>query len=192
MFGRAGQITLAKNQMPETLEPLIPDAEDWAPVQLLIRDVQEAEMGKSYAASIVFWNTAVRLFRRAERILLFEQRPSPEDLKIHEALLHALLGVGQLLELRIHYISDEDLSPFGIRRETLSAYNRELKNVFWIWHGREAETAQAAFEQAILAGQKIPPFGQPIPSSFEEGLRDIEEGRVVDLDIALTQPPPSA
>jgi len=140
--------------MPETLS--IPDAEDWAAVELLIRDVQEAEMGKSYAASIVFWNMAVRLFRQAERILLFEQRPSPEDLKIHEALLHALLGVGQLFELRIQNISDEDLTRFGIRRENLSAYNRELKDIFWMWHGRQAETAQTAFEQAILAGQKIP------------------------------------
>ena len=28
-----------------------------------------------------------------------------------------------------------------------------------------------------------------IPPSFEAGLKDIEEGRVVDLDVALTQPP---
>jgi len=28
-----------------------------------------------------------------------------------------------------------------------------------------------------------------IPPSFEAGLKDISEGRVVDLDIALTQPP---
>jgi hypothetical protein len=179
--------------MPETIEPPIPDAEDWAAVQLLIREVQEAErMGKRYPAAIVLWNTAVHLFRDVERKTLFEQRPSPEDLKIHEAFLHALLAFGQLSEIRIQNIGDEDLTRFGIRRENLTAYNRELKEVFWMWHGREAETAQAAFEQANFAGQKIPPFGQPIPSSFEEGLRDIEEGRVVDLDIALTQTPPSA
>jgi len=28
-----------------------------------------------------------------------------------------------------------------------------------------------------------------IPPSFEAGLKDITEGRVVDLDVALTQPP---
>ncbi len=28
-----------------------------------------------------------------------------------------------------------------------------------------------------------------IPPSFDAGLKDIEEGRVVDLDVALTQPP---
>jgi hypothetical protein len=31
-----------------------------------------------------------------------------------------------------------------------------------------------------------------IPPSFDAGLKDIEEGRVIDLDTALTQPPPSA
>jgi hypothetical protein len=30
---------------------------------------------------------------------------------------------------------------------------------------------------------------QPIPPSFDAGLKDIEQGRVVDLDIALTQVP---
>jgi hypothetical protein len=28
-----------------------------------------------------------------------------------------------------------------------------------------------------------------IPSSFEEGLKDAQEGRVIDLDVALTQAP---
>jgi hypothetical protein len=31
-----------------------------------------------------------------------------------------------------------------------------------------------------------------VPPSFDAGLKDVEEGRVVDLDVALTQPPPSA
>lgn len=30
---------------------------------------------------------------------------------------------------------------------------------------------------------------QQIPQSFDAGLKDIEEGRVVDMDIALTQVP---
>jgi hypothetical protein len=31
-----------------------------------------------------------------------------------------------------------------------------------------------------------------IPESFRQGMKDIEEGRVVDMDIALTQKPPGA
>lgn len=30
-----------------------------------------------------------------------------------------------------------------------------------------------------------------IPEDFKQGMRDIEAGRVVDLDTALTSPPPS-
>jgi hypothetical protein len=36
------------------------------------------------------------------------------------------------------------------------------------------------------------PNPSEVPPSFDAGLKDIEEGRLVDLDIALTQPPPSA
>ncbi|SRR5258708_27604914 len=156
--------------MPEILEPPIPDAEDWAAVELLIRDVQEAESkGKSYAASIVFWNMAVRLFHQAERILLFEQRPSPEDLKMHEAFLHALLGLGQLLEMRIQNISDDDLSRFGIQRENLNAYNRELKDTFALRYTQE--------------------LGE-VPQSFFEALADFDAGRFVPMETALNEPPP--
>jgi hypothetical protein len=125
--------------MPEILESPIADPEDWAAVEFLIREIQQAEWtAKRYAAAIVFWNTAVRFFRQAERILLFEQGPSPEDLKIHEGLLYALLSFGQLSELRIQKISDEDLAKFGIRRENLATSIHELKDSFWMWHGREA------------------------------------------------------
>jgi hypothetical protein len=29
-----------------------------------------------------------------------------------------------------------------------------------------------------------------VPESFRQGMKDIEEGRVVDMDVALTQKPP--
>ncbi len=46
------------------------------------------------------------------------------------------------------------------------------------------------FTMSWPANLRVPP--PEFPASFDAGLKDVEEGRIVDLDIALTQPPPSA
>jgi hypothetical protein len=73
-------ISMSLSQMPETLEPAIPDAEDWAAVQLLTREVQEAEwMGNAmrlqlfsgirpfvYFAKLILSTPRFRLTKSAE------------------------------------------------------------------------------------------------------------------------------
>jgi hypothetical protein len=138
--------------VPEILDPPIPDAENWADVQYLIAEVQQAERTAArYAAAIHMLDVAIRLFRIIERKQLFEQTPREEDLKIHEALLHALISAGQLLIIRIAKISDDDLAGFGIRRVNLLAYVQELQDTFLMWHGPELKADRKAdLEKAIF------------------------------------------
>ena len=139
--------------MPKTIDPTIIDRKDWAAVQELITEVQEKErMAEKYAAGIHLWDAAVRLFRNVERHQLFEQTPKADDLKVHEALLHSLISLGQLLEIRIQNIDDEDLAFFDIQRENLSAYVRELQDTFLMWHGPEADPARAAELEKTIFG----------------------------------------
>ena len=55
-----------------------------------------------------------------------------------------------------------------------------------------AQESSAATYYFTMAWPQL--YAKPIeiPPSFDAGLKDIEEGRVLDLDTALTQPPPSA
>jgi hypothetical protein len=127
--------------VPKTIDPPIIDRKDWAAVQELITEVQQAER---YAAKIHLFDAAVRLFRHVEREQLFiPPTPIPDDLKVHEALLHSLLSAGQLLELRIQNIDDDDLAAFDIRRENLLAYVRELQDTLRTWHGIERDPFKA-------------------------------------------------
>ena len=131
--------------MPNTIDTPIIDPRDWAAVQELIAEVQERErMTQKYAAAIHLWDAAVRLFRHVESQKLFEKTPTVDDLKIHEALLHSLISLGQLLELRIQNIDDEDLAAFDLQRENLSAYIRELQDTFLMWHGPNLDPARSA------------------------------------------------
>jgi hypothetical protein len=57
---------------------------------------------------------------------------------MHEALLHGLISLGQILEVEN---TDEDLAEFGIKQENLTAYIRELENTFLMWHGPESGSA---------------------------------------------------
>jgi hypothetical protein len=81
--------------MPETLEPPIPDAEDWAAVQSLIAEVQQTERTEHYVGVVKQWDELVQLFRRVERRELFERTPSEDDLAFHEATLHELIGIAK-------------------------------------------------------------------------------------------------
>jgi hypothetical protein len=62
--------------------------------------------------------------------------------------------------------------------------------------GNEKDVAQESGAATYYFTMSWPPglYAKPIeiPPSFDAGLKDIEEGRVIDLDTALTQPPPSA
>jgi hypothetical protein len=137
--------TQYQQTVANTIDPTIIDRRDWAAVQELIAEVQEAErIARKYASAIHLWDAAVRLFRHVERLQLFEQTPTADDLKIHEALLHGLLSLGQLLEIRIQHIDDEDLASFDIQRENLSAYVRELQDTFLMWHGPDLDPARSA------------------------------------------------
>jgi hypothetical protein len=102
--------------------------------------------------TILLWDVAIRLFRVVERQRLFERTPARDDLKIHEALLHSLLSLGQLLEIRIQNVDDEDLARFGIQRENLSAYIRELQDTFLMWHGPELDPDKAAEVEKTIFG----------------------------------------
>jgi hypothetical protein len=69
--------------MPETLDPPIPNAEDWAEVQFLIAQVQRAQRAAAlHIAIVLMWDVAARAFRLVERRELFEQTPTPENLKM--------------------------------------------------------------------------------------------------------------
>jgi hypothetical protein len=114
-----------------TIEQPVIDRKDWAAVQELIAEIQQTQR---YAAGILLLDATVRIFRNLE-LQLIAKAPTAHDLEVHEALLHSLIGLGQLLELRIQNISDDDLAVFDIQRENLSAYVRELQESFAMWHG---------------------------------------------------------
>ena len=42
----------------------------------------------------------------------------------------------------------------------------------------------------LPADEYLPAKDEDIPASFWQGLKDIEEGRVVDMETALNEPPP--
>jgi prevent-host-death family protein len=42
----------------------------------------------------------------------------------------------------------------------------------------------------VPADEYLPAKDENIPASFWQGLKDIEEGRVVDMETALNEPPP--
>jgi hypothetical protein len=60
----------------------------------------------------------------------------------------------------------------------------------------ENDVAQESGSVTFYFTKSWPPglYAKPIeiPPSFDAALKDIEEGRVIDLDTALTTPPPSA
>lgn len=135
--------------MPETLDQPIPEAEDWAAVRFLTLEIERT---KGVVASIHQWDLAVRLFREIERQRFFENEPSELDQANHRALLHLLIGVGQWLELRIKQSSDHDLARFGISRDNLSAYIRDLEDSFFLWHVPNFDPARTAKLEETIFG----------------------------------------
>jgi len=125
------------------------DSKDWAAVQELIAEIQQAQ---KYAAAIYLFDATVRLFRNIESREFIAKTPATNELKRHEALLRMLIGVGQLLELRIQNIDDADLAAFDIKRENLSAYVEELQDDFIMWHGPELDPVAAAEVEKKLFG----------------------------------------
>src|SRR6266704_3553029 len=136
----------------ETLESSsTPETEDWAPVWILIDELKRIEQGEHWAGPIYQWDLLVRLFRAIEQRKLIENEPTKTDLKIHQALLHALIDLGEHVLFRIKRITDEELSYFGINRENLSAYIRDLQDTYLMFHGAELEPARKAeLEKAIF------------------------------------------
>lgn len=116
---------------------------DWTPVHYMIAELYQEEPTAKYTGPLIrHWDNTVRIFRFIEGRQLFEQSPTETDLKMHEALLHDLIGLGQFLEIRAQQTSEEELADFGIRRENLTAYIRELKDTFSMWHGPELDPEQ--------------------------------------------------
>jgi hypothetical protein len=139
--------------VPNTIKPPKFDRQDWDAVQVLIAEVQQAErMTVRYAAGVLLFDAAVRSFRNVERVQLFEKTPSEDDLKFHEAILHSLISLGQLLAMRIAKIDAEDLAPYGIKRENLWAYVEELRDTFVMWHGPELNPERAAELKKAIFG----------------------------------------
>src|SRR5215469_10755826 len=125
-----------------------PGVEDWRSVRFLIGELQR---GEHLAAVVHQWDLAVRLFRKIERQQCFEREPTETDIRIHEALLHLLIGLGQELEFQTEKISDQDLAAFGFTKTNLLAYVQELKETFFLWHGPElAPRRKIEIEQAIF------------------------------------------
>lgn len=123
--------------------------EDWAPIQALLEEVQEQERQEHFVAALYQWDLIVRLFRRIERERLIDRPPTKTDLRYHKFLLHTLLGIGNFLEIQAARTpSDELKKNFGIRREDLAAYLRELEDTYNEWHGeiepRRLEDLKAA------------------------------------------------
>ena len=135
--------------MPETLDRPIPEAEDWAAVRFLTR---ELERTYRVVASIAQWDLAVRLFREVERQRFFENEPTDSDLANHKALLHLLIGLGQQYELRIKQLHDFELAHFGISRANLVAYIRDLEDTFFLWHVPDFEPARTAELERTIFG----------------------------------------
>jgi hypothetical protein len=80
------------------IDPLIIDRKDWAAVQELITEVQQAErMTQRYAVGIHIRNAAVHLFHVVERQQLYVPTPTASDLKVHEAFFACAFESGQLL-----------------------------------------------------------------------------------------------
>lgn len=133
--------------------------------QQLITELQTAsQVGESHARLVATWDETLRFFRTFETQHLTAKDPGPIDLVVHKALLELLIGLGRILETKI---TDQDFETFGIVRGNLTASIQELQDSFTMWHA-------------------------PLPESIVAGLKDIEEGREVDLDIALTHKPPGA
>lgn len=123
---------------------------EWLAVHLMIVEIYQREQGEKYPALLLRnWDNAIQVFRYIERRQLFEQTPTPIDLRMHEALLHALIGLGLILEAGN---SDQDLAEFGIRRENVTAYIRELEDDFLMWHLPELDPARAAELEKVFGG----------------------------------------
>ena len=135
--------------MASTADSSVVDSKDWAAVQELIAEVQQAQ---KYATAIYLFDATVRLFRNIESRQLIAKTPTARDLKFHEAFLHALISIGQLLEIRIQKIDDADLSAFDIRRENLSAYVEELQDDFIMRHGPELDPVTASEVEKRIFG----------------------------------------
>jgi hypothetical protein len=124
---------------------------EWLGVHLMVAEIYQKQLAEKYPGLLVRqWDNAIQLFRYIERRQLFEQTPTPIDLRMHEALLHELIGLGLILEAGN---TDQDLAEFGIGRENLTASIRELEDDFLMWHGPELESARAAeLEKTIFGG----------------------------------------
>jgi hypothetical protein len=123
--------------------------QDWAPVKDLIEEIQQQEL---FAAAFFQWDLVVRYFRRIEKAHFLDQEPVPDDLRYHKAALLALLGVGQYLMLASDRFSDEDLVSFGITKENMLAYIRELEHTYIEWHGELNDETRADLNQRIFGG----------------------------------------
>jgi hypothetical protein len=132
--------------MPETLEPPIPEPKDWAAVRFLTRELERSEQ---LAASIAQWDLTVRLFRSVERQQFYEKEPTEIDQANHRALLHVLIGLG---EGRAKGFSDQELARFGITRNNLSAYIRDLEDTFFLWHVPDFEPERTKKLEQLIFG----------------------------------------
>ncbi len=152
----------------ETFDSAIPEPEVWAKVWFLIRDLERTER---IGEMISKWDTAIQFFHSFEEHQFGHGEARPIDRKIHQSLLHMLIGLGQRLEIVTEKFSDSDLTNFGVTKADLAADVRELEESFSIFYGPEP--------------------GE-VPQSFIEALADFEAGRVVPMETALNEPPPGA
>jgi len=150
----------------ETFDSAIPEPRVWANVWFLIRDLERTE---KIGEMISKWDRAIQVFHEFEQHQFGHGETRPIDRKIHQSLLHMLVGLGQRLEIVTEKFSDSDLRNFGVSKADLAADVRELEESFSIFYGPEP--------------------GE-IPQSFVEALADFEAGRVVSMETALNEPPP--
>lgn len=135
--------------MPATLDQPNPGAKDWGAVRFLTKQLEQADQ---LAAAIHQWDLTVRLFRAVEQKQFYENEPTETDRANHRALLHILIGLGQVLELQSGSLTDQQLVDLGFKRADLRAYIEDLEDTFFLWYVPDFEPAKTAELQRAIFG----------------------------------------
>ena len=84
-------------------------------------------------AEVSVWFKKIELFRKGEDQRMFLQKPTPDDLVVHQALLQRLIADGDHLLSLIHQTGlPENME--GIKPEDVAAAVETLRDSYRGWH----------------------------------------------------------
>lgn len=120
------------------------------------------------------WLKGLSTFEETARCRLYEnQEFHPLDLRHHRAALGELIADGEALALESFKLLNEDLVDqphVDAHVKLIDQHLAKLTARLHQWHGALEDQAD-------------------VPESFKSGIRDLEEGKVVDFDKAIKEKP---